>query len=97
MIITFIDASNAFQTNVIEDPQKRVYVSLPMRYLEWFQEWFPDHLISKHKDPKQIALKSLRNIQWSKDAGFEWYQLLAQIFLDLGWKANTTCKGVGST
>ena len=39
-------------------------------------------------------MQSLRNIQGTKDAGFEWYQLLAKIFTDLGWKPNTVCKGV---
>ena len=39
-------------------------------------------------------MHSLRNIQGTKDAGFEWYQLLANIFSDLGWKPNTVCKGV---
>ena len=34
MIIVFIDASNASQTNVISDPRKRVYVTLPTMYLE---------------------------------------------------------------
>ena len=36
MITVFIDASNAFQTNVISDPSKRIYVTLPTMYLEWF-------------------------------------------------------------
>ena len=34
IILVFIDASNAFQTNVISDPNKRVYITLPTMYLE---------------------------------------------------------------
>ena len=39
-------------------------------------------------------MQSLRNIQGTKDAGYEWYQLLEKIFTDLGWKLNTVCKSV---
>ena len=39
-------------------------------------------------------MQSLRNIQGTKYAGFEWYQLLVNIFTDLGWKPNTVYKGV---
>ena len=39
-------------------------------------------------------MQSLRNIQGTKDAGYEWYQLLVRIFVELGWKPNSTCRGV---
>ena len=39
-------------------------------------------------------MQSLRNIQGTKDEGFERCQLLANIFTELGWKPNTVCKGV---
>ena len=95
MTIVFIDASNAFQTNVISDPRKRVYVSLPSLYLEWFKARFPNHPLSlKSINAKELVMQTLRNLQGTKDAGFEWYRLLAQIFKELGWKANTVCKGV---
>ena len=77
--IIFINASNVFQTNIISNPKKRVYVSLLNLYLEWFRRKFPNHP---------------RNIQGTKDAGFEWYQLLARIFKELEMNANITCKGV---
>ena len=94
MIIVFIDASNAFQTNVISDPRRRVYVSLPTMYLEWFKARFPNHPLAKCKNSNEFVMQLLRNIQGKKGAGFEWYQLLAKIFRDLGWKANSVCKGV---
>ena len=39
-------------------------------------------------------MQSIRNIQGTKDVGFEWCQLLANIFTDLGWKPNTIRKGL---
>ena len=39
-------------------------------------------------------MQSLQNIQGTKDAGFEWHQLLARVFKYLGMKPNSTCKGV---
>ena len=39
-------------------------------------------------------MQTMRNIQGTKDAGYEWYQLLARIFRDLGMKPNSTCKGI---
>ena len=94
MIIVFIDASNVFQTNVILDPKKRIYITLPTMYLEWFRARFPDHPISKCRNSKELIMQSLRNIQGTKDAGYEWFQLLAKIFDELSWKPNSTCKGV---
>ena len=55
---------------------------------------FPNHSFVKCKNCKEFVMQSLRNIQGTKDAGFEWYQLLSKIFTDLGWKPNTVCKGV---
>ena len=56
MNIVFIDASNAFQTNVISDPSKRVYVTLPTMYLEWFRTRFPNHLLSRNKNAKEFIM-----------------------------------------
>ena len=39
-------------------------------------------------------METMRNIQGTKNAGYEWYQLLARIFRDLGMKLNSTCKGI---
>ena len=94
MIVVSIDVSNAFQTNAISDPNKRVYITFPTMYLKWFRERFPNHPLEKYKNIKELVMQSLRNIQGTKDVGFEWYQLLEKIFTDLGWKPNTTCKDV---
>ena len=69
-------------------------MSIPTMYLEWFRARFPNHPLAKCRNSKELVMQSLRNIQGTKDAGFEWYQLLAKIFKDLGWKANSVCKGV---
>ena len=69
-------------------------MTLPTLYLDWFRARFPNHPISKCKNAKELIMQSLRNIQGTKDAGYKWYQLLAMIFTELGWKANSTCKGV---
>ena len=70
MIVGFIDASNAFQTNVISDLNKRVYVTFPTMYLDWFRERFPNHPLVKCKNSKELIMQSLRNIQGTKNAGF---------------------------
>ena len=38
MIFYFVDTSNTFQTNVVEDPDKRHFISLPPLYLQWFRQ-----------------------------------------------------------
>ena len=63
-------------------------------YLDWFRARFPNHPLAKCKKSKELVMQSLRNIQGTKDTDFEWNQLLAKIFTDLGWKPNTICKGV---
>ena len=70
MIVVFINTSSAFQTNVISDPKKRVYITLPTMYLEGFRGRFPKHPIAKCKNSKELIMQSLRNIQGTKDAGF---------------------------
>ena len=39
-------------------------------------------------------MQTMRNIQGTKDAGYEWYQLLTGIFRNLGMKPNSTFKGI---
>ena len=91
MIMVFINTSNAFQTNVISDPKKRVYTTLPTIYLEWFRARFPNHPLGKCKNSKEMIMQSLKKILGTKDVGFEWYQLLVKNSTALGWKPNSTC------
>ena len=94
LIVVCIDASNEFQTNVISDPKKRGYITIPAMYLERSRARFPNHLLEKCTNNKELAIQSLRNIQGAKDVGFKWYQLLVKIFTALEWKTNSTYKGV---
>ena len=48
MILYFIGAANAFQTNMISDHNKRHYVSLPSLYKEWFLSRWPNHPLKNH-------------------------------------------------
>ena len=87
MVFYFIDADNAFQTNFIEDPSSRHYLSLPPYYLEWFKSLWPNHPILLH-NAKDLVMQTLCNLQGSKDAGNKWYNLLVKIFKSLGMKPN---------
>ena len=68
MIFYFVDISNAFQTNVMEDPDKRHFISLPPLYLQWFRQRWPKHPITKLK-PSDLCMQTLRGLQETKDAG----------------------------
>ena len=93
--MTLYDVSNTFQTNVIDDPSKRHFLRLPPLYQQWFKQRCPIHLLhSSCDDWKQLVMQTLRNLQGTKDAGHEWYQLLSKIFHNLGMTPNTMCKGV---
>ena len=74
LTLVLFDVSNSFQTNVVSDPKRRVYVSIPTSYLEWFKTRFPNHPLAKSKNIKELVMKFLKNIQGTKYAGFEWYQ-----------------------
>ena len=93
MIGYFLDISNAFQTNVIFDPRDRFYIHIPPLYMEWFKQKWSGHPILKYHQ-KDLCIQSLRGLQGTKHAGYEWYQLLSAIFKDLGMVPNTICKGV---
>ena len=52
MIVVVIDASNAFQTNIISDPNKRIFIALPIMHIEWFRARFPNHPLANAKTVK---------------------------------------------
>ena len=37
MTYFFVDISNEFQTNIVEDPKKIHNISLPALYIQWFK------------------------------------------------------------
>ena len=73
--LAFIDASNSFQTNVTFNPEDRQYISTPILHLEWFRFRFRflKHDIAKHTNHKELVMQTMRNIQGTKDSGYEWY------------------------
>ena len=70
-----IDITNAFQTNIITDPSKRHYLSLPALYLKWFLQKWPNHPISS-QPANTLVLQTLKCIQGTKYAVRQWYKLL---------------------
>ena len=65
--LSFINASNISQTNVIVNPEYRQYVSVPILYLEWFRFGFLKHYIAKHTNHKDLVMQTIRNIEGTKD------------------------------
>ena len=45
-------------------------------------------------DHKELVMQTIRNIQGTKSAEYEWYQLLGRIFKILGMKPNSTCNRI---
>ena len=76
----FLDISNAFQSNIIHDDNKRHYIHLPSMYMKWFKLRFPNHPLSIRKDTSEkMIMQTIRGMQGTKDAGAEWYKLLSLI------------------
>ena len=59
---TFIDASDAFQNNIFLDLKRRVYVTLRIKYLEWFRGSFHNHPLVNSKNSNKLVMQSLSNI-----------------------------------
>ena len=79
LTLYFLDISNAFQTNVIHDPNKRHYLRIPSLYMQWFRTRFPNHPLSRQHQNSDVkyVMQTLRGIQGTEDAGHGWYQLLS--------------------
>jgi hypothetical protein len=88
-----LDISNTFQNSIIFDPSKRVYITLPPFYLEWFTAKWPDFALPS-KISKDLVLQCLKSIQGTKDAGQRWYKLISGRFLELGMIWNVYDHGV---
>ena len=93
MVLYFIDASNAFQTNVIDNPIRRHYLGIPFKYLDWYANRWPGHPLLQYT-AQELVMQTLRDLQGTKDAGNHWYMLLVKIFRDLGMKPNSVCRGI---
>ena len=47
IVVVFIDTSNVFKTNVISDPNKRIYITLSTIYFDWFEAMLPNNPLEK--------------------------------------------------
>ena len=93
----FLDISNAFQSNIIHDPNKRHYMHLPPKYMDWFHFRFPNHPLNNQDKVKtaRMVMQTIRGIQGTKDVGAEWYRLLSVILTkELGMIPATGNKGL---
>ena len=55
--ITFIlDISNAYQNNILPNPEEIVYLSLPCIHLEWFKIKWPKYPLVKN-NPKEPCIQ----------------------------------------
>lgn len=69
MIVVSIDASNAFQTTIISDSTRHVYITPPTMYLDWIKVRFLSHLLAKYWNSKESVMQSLKDVQGTKDLG----------------------------
>ena len=60
----FLDISNAFQSNIIHDDNKRQYIHLPSMCMKWFKLRFPNHPLSIRKDnSEKMIMQTIRGMQ----------------------------------
>jgi hypothetical protein len=76
LLISIMDISNAFQNSIIFDATERVYLSLPPLYLDWFRQHWLDYQLPS-LNIKDMVIQCLKCIQGTRDAGQQWYKLLA--------------------
>ena len=83
------------QTLSLTEKMRNVF-SVSILYLEWFHFRFRflNYEIAKYINRKELVMQRVRNIQRTKDTGYESYHLFAIIFQSLGIKPNSTCKGI---
>ena len=80
--LSILDVSNCFQSDSIE-LERRLYMRLPHKYLEWFAEKYPQ--VEYEKDPNgEYVIQTINNLQGRKDAGRSWYLLLVSILDEFG-------------
>ena len=60
--IFVLDISNAFHNTILINPVKRVYLSLPHIYLEWFKIKCPNHLLASINQ-KDLYIQAIKLTQ----------------------------------
>eukprot|EP00957_Ditylum_brightwellii_P021648 1632567-Ditylum_brightwellii.AAC.1 len=76
MIIYGLDVSNTFQTNIEEKTYERVYISIPLFYLEYFFRKWTDYPLLR-RPANELYIQVLKSIQGTKPAGHKWNILLS--------------------
>ena len=79
---SILDVENCFQNEAC-DPEKRIFITAPPLYIEWFKETYPD--IKLPKNDGKWVLQTINGMQGRKDAGRNWYLLLKNILEDFGF------------
>ena len=74
LILASIDVTNCFQNTMIP-PEKRIWIALPPRYMQWFKKTYPDVEVEFSKSGK-YAMQTMTGMQGEKDAGTGWYMQL---------------------
>lgn len=80
---SILDVENCFQNEAC-DPEKRIFITAPPLYLEWFKETYPDVKLPTNEGGKWV-LQTINGMQGRKDAGRNWYLLLRNILEDFGF------------
>ena len=81
--LSIVDVENCFQNDTIP-ADKRIFITAPPLYLEWFKRTYPEIKIDEASDKKYV-LQTINGMQGRKDAGRNWYLLLKQILEDFGF------------
>ena len=83
LILGLMDVENCFQ-NVVKEVEKRVVVTTPPFFMQWFKLRYPD--IKIQDDDGKYVLQINNGIQGDREIGREWYILLKRILEKFGCK-----------
>ena len=59
----------------------RYYLCLPVKYLDWFKDKYPNHTLLSNQGSDYI-LQCLKTMQGTEDASHEWYILLSSFLIN---------------
>ena len=83
---TILDVSDSFQ-NTNLTIHKRLYVSPPPYYLDWFEKYYPN--VSLNRDEGPFCLQCMNGIQGKTPAGQQCNKLLDAVVTILKYNKNT--------
>ena len=86
LTLASLDVTNCFQNTMIP-PEKRIWVSLPPRYMQWFKKTYPDVDVEV-SDSNRYVMQTMTGMQGEKDAGRGWYIQLKET-LETGFDMKT--------